>query len=56
MKIIKLNNKNKKKRNNWSLQESGYDTMLEMGFGPYSTQKLAQELRFPLTLINGPYL
>jgi hypothetical protein len=32
----------------------GFDTMLEMGFGPYSTQKLAQELRFPLNLINSP--
>jgi hypothetical protein len=31
----------------------GFDTMLEMSFGPYSTQKLAQELRFPLILING---
>jgi hypothetical protein len=30
------------------------DTMLEMGLGPYSTQKLAQELRFTLNLINGP--
>jgi hypothetical protein len=32
----------------------GSDTMLKMGLGPYSTQKLAQELRFTLNLINGP--
>jgi hypothetical protein len=31
----------------------GFDTMLEMGLEPNSTQKLAQELRFPLILING---
>ena len=33
---------------------SGSDTMLEIGIGLNSTQKLAQELRFLLTLINGP--
>jgi hypothetical protein len=32
----------------------GFDTMLEMGLGPNSTQKLTQELRFPLIFINGP--
>jgi hypothetical protein len=32
---------------------SGSDTMLEMGLGPNSTQKLTRELRFFLTLING---
>jgi hypothetical protein len=36
------------------LIELGSDTMLEMGIEPNSTQKLAQELRFPLTLINSP--
>jgi hypothetical protein len=30
------------------------DTMIEMSLGPNLTQKLAQELRFPLTLINSP--
>jgi hypothetical protein len=28
--------------------------MLERGLRPYSTQKLARELRFTLNLINGP--
>jgi hypothetical protein len=28
-------------------------TLLEIGLGSNSTQKLAQELRFPLTFING---
>ena len=32
----------------------GYETILEMSLGPNSTQKLAQELRFSFTLINGP--
>ena len=30
------------------------ELLQEMGFGPKSTQKLIQELRFLLTLINGP--
>ena len=30
----------------------GFDTMLEMSLGLNSIQKLAQELRFSLTLIN----
>jgi hypothetical protein len=32
----------------------GSDTMLEMGIEPNSTQKLAQELKFSLILINDP--
>jgi hypothetical protein len=35
-------------------KKGGSDTILEMGLGPNSTQKLAQELRFTLNLINGP--
>jgi hypothetical protein len=30
-----------------------FDTMLEMSLESNSTQKLVQELRFPLTSING---
>jgi hypothetical protein len=33
--------------------EPSFDTMLEMGIGPNLIQKLAQELRFSLILING---
>jgi hypothetical protein len=38
----------------FDLMTFGFDTMLQMGLRPNSTQKLSQELRFSLTLINGP--
>ena len=50
-----ITQRDNRKGTRMTLVDLGYDTMIEMGLGPNSIQKLAQEFRFPLTLINGLY-